>query len=187
VCLHILRPAPRDCQDFIMSPFITETAPGPKVTTALVDAAPHLYEDPGQKLASVDPFTVTTLTGFMPIQPPVVDLPSAFAMVAQLAEEMPVTKLDGTPGLLATYQLGPIIDSKVVPDLTDEVDKLTTTDGKLDLPSITAVFRDYAFLASAYLLEPCWERWSKGLEGYGLGREVLPACLARPLVKTANM
>ena len=52
---------------------------------------------------------------------------------------------------------------------------------------MTAAFRDYAFLASAYLLEPCWQRWNEGLEGYGLGREVLPKEIAGPLVKSAAL
>jgi indoleamine 2,3-dioxygenase len=170
-----------------MSPYITEPDSGPRIATALQDAAPYLGDKPSSLPASVDPFAVTASTGFMPCQPPVIEPPSAFLAVAKLADDMPVTKLDGTSGLLATYQLGPLIDSKVLPDLSHEIDRLTTADGKPDLPAMTAVFRDYAFLASAYLLEPCWERWSKGLDGYGLGREVLPACLARPLIKTANM
>ncbi|KAK7883597.1 hypothetical protein LTR67_011096 [Exophiala xenobiotica] len=53
---------------------------------------------------------------------------------------------------------------------------------------LTALFRDYSFLASAYLLEPCWEAWSKNNSaGYGLGRAVLPRCIAAPLVKAADI
>lgn len=118
---------------------------------------------------------------------PVVDLPVAFSALTKLAEDMPLVKLNGTPGLLALYQLGPTIDGGALPDLSTEIDKLAASDGLPDLALITAAFRDYAFLASAYLLEPCWERQSKGLEGYGLGREVLPACIAGPLVKMGKM
>jgi len=123
----------------------------------------------------------------MPLHAPKYELPAAFKAVSDLADAMPVTKLDGTPGLLATYQLGPRIDGGDLLNLTSEIDHLVTNDGRPDLPTITAVFRDYAFLASAYILEPCWERFSTGLEGYGLGRQIIPACLAGPLVKTANM
>ena len=123
----------------------------------------------------------------MPLQTPLARLPAAFDIAAMLAEQMPVRKLDGTPGLLAEYQFGPTIDKGTLPDLTTEIDKLVTADGKPDLAAVTAVFRDYSFLASAYLLEPCYERWYRGLNGYGLGRQVLPACLAGPLVKTAGM
>lgn len=77
---------------------------------------------------------------------------------------MPVVKTDGTPGLLATYELGPLINSKkTLPDLTAEIEKLMTPDGGLDMFAVTAAFRDYAFLASAYLLEPCWQRWCEGM------------------------
>ncbi|KAH9818562.1 Indoleamine 2,3-dioxygenase [Teratosphaeria destructans] len=123
----------------------------------------------------------------MPSKLPIVDLPSAFSAMAKLADEMPIQKLDGLPGLLATYQLGPRIDRGDLPDLTAEIDNLTTVNGEPDLHLVSAIFRDYSFLASAYLLEPCWEEWEKTGKGYGLGRQVLPRCLAGPLVKTAKM
>ncbi|SMR54988.1 unnamed protein product [Zymoseptoria tritici ST99CH_1E4] len=149
---------------------------------------PHIDADPATLPSSLDPFTITTQTGFMPFQTPIVDLPPAFKALTKLCDEMSIVKLDGTPGLLASYQLGPTVDEvKPLADLTDEIDRLVAADGKPDLVMVTAIFRDYAFLASAYLLEPCWERWNKGLEGYGLGRQVLPACIARPLVKTAKL
>lgn len=149
---------------------------------------PHIDADPALLPSSVDPFTITTSTGFMPLQTPQVDLPAAFKPLTQLADQMPIVKENGEPGLLATYSLGPSIDEhKALPDLTVEIDNLIAADGKPDLVAVTAAFRDYSFLASAYLLEPCWERWNKGLDGYGLGREKLPACLAGPLVKTAKL
>ena len=108
--------------------------------------------------------------------------------MVRLVEELPIVKLDGVPGLLAKYQLGPTIDlGNALPDLTGEIVGLVTGDGKPDLTLVTAVFRDYAFIASAYLLEPCYERWSKDLQGYGLGRQRLPKQIAGPLVKTANL
>jgi indoleamine 2,3-dioxygenase len=101
---------------------------------------------------------------------------------------MPIVKADGTAGLVAKFQLGPLIDSGALPDLTSHVDSLRTDQGEVDLEVMTALFRDYSFLASAYLLEPCWESWSKDHDaGYGLGRPVLPACIASPLVKAADM
>jgi indoleamine 2,3-dioxygenase len=45
-----------------------------------------------------------------------------------------------------------------------------------------------SFVASSYLLEPCWKVYSNNADdGYGLGREVLPKCIAGPLVKCAEM
>lgn len=149
---------------------------------------PHITSNPRLIPCSVDPFTITTQTGFMPLQTPQVDLPPAFKALTLLCDEMPIVKLDGTPGLLATFQLGPTVDNVApLPDLTDEIDNVVAADGKPDLVAITAIFRDYAFLASAYLLEPCWERFNKGLEGYGLGRAVLPKCIGSPLSKTAKL
>lgn len=93
---------------------------------------------------------------------------------------MPIRTLAGDPGLLATFNLGETL-LRELPDLTDEVDTV-----KDDLRIVGAMYRDYCFLASAYLLEPCHERHMKG-EGYGLGRQRLPAVLARPLAKVAEM
>ncbi|TKA43024.1 hypothetical protein B0A54_05972 [Friedmanniomyces endolithicus] len=170
-----------------MSPYLSAEPLAPAVSTYLANVAPYLESDPAVLPDSLDPFTVTAATGFMPLHPPLIQPPAAFDPVASLVENMPVQRLDGTPGLLATYQLGRAIDDGALPNLTLEIAKLTAPDGKLDLAKVTAIFRDYSFLSSAYLLEPCYERWDKGLEGYGLGRQVLPACLAGPLVKTAAM
>ena len=156
--------------------------------STLGDAAPYLDQDPTSLPESVDPFTITTSTGFMPLHVPLIELPHAFSAAAKLADDMPVTKADGTPGLLSDFTLGPTIDAGVLPDLTAEIENLRTADDKgYNMAAVTAIFRDYSFLASAYLLEPCWEKYCSGLEGYGLGRQVLPACLAGPLVKTADM
>ena len=63
---------------------------------------------------------------------------------------------NGKSGLLATYQLGKAVEG--FPDLTDEIDNVLTKDGKKDLFMLTAIFRDYSYVASAYILEPCWEK-----------------------------
>lgn len=150
---------------------------------------PHMHHNPATLPASLDPFTITTSTGFLPLHHPVTYLlPAAFAPMLKLAAEFPIVKKDGTQGLLATYQLGSIIEAGGLPNLTSEIDNLVAENGKPDLAAVTAVFRDYAFIASAYLLEPCWERWNNDHDGgYGLGREMLPACIAGPLVKTADL
>ncbi len=173
-----------------MSPYLTEPSDDSHKTYSqeLKDAFPHIDEDPTTVSLSVDPFTITTSTGFMPLRDPQIDLPPMFQPLADLVAELPVLKFDGAPGLLATYQLGPIIDAgEALPDLNHEIDNLIAADGEPDLAAVTAVFRDYAFVASAYLLEPCWERQCKGLEGYGLGRHTLPKAIAGPLVNIGKM
>ena len=87
---------------------------------------------------------------------------------------------DGAPGLLASFTFGATLLNEL-PDLTDKVDEV-----KEDSRMVCALYRDYSFVASAYLLEPCHERWING-EGYGLGRQRLPACVARPLARVAEM
>lgn len=48
-----------------------------------------------------------------------------------------------------------------------------------------ALFRDYTFWASAYLLEPCHQHLLRHGDSYGLGRELLPRNIAVPLCKLA--
>ncbi|EEH18821.2 hypothetical protein PABG_01140 [Paracoccidioides brasiliensis Pb03] len=157
-------------------------------TYSTIERFPHIFDNPKTLSKDRDPFTVTTSTGFLPLRLPPTCLPDVFQAVNSLLSRLPVVKDDGSPGLLATYELGPAVLAEL-PDLTDEVDKLVTEDGKLDLFIITAVFRDYSFICSAYLLEPCWERWVKdpGSGYYGLGRETLPRCIARPLYRCAEI
>ena len=93
---------------------------------------------------------------------------------------MPIKTAAGTPGLLAKGALGDAVATDL-PDLTSIIEQY-----KDNLPLMTALYRDYSFLASAYLLEPCHQRFLKG-EGYGLGREILPKNIALPIAKVAEL
>lgn len=158
-----------------------------EATGSTLELFPHLLDSPDKLSRDIDPFTITTTSGFLPFELPPVALPDAFKSLDSLTSRLPVVKADGSPGLLATFELGPAVLAEL-PDLTDEVDKLLTEDGKPDRFMITAVFRDYTFVCSSYLLEPCYERWSKDpAGGYGVGRETLPKCIARPLYRCAEM
>ncbi|ETN37482.1 uncharacterized protein HMPREF1541_07104 [Cyphellophora europaea CBS 101466] len=163
--------------------YLQDDPPLPPLATLF----PYLEHDPVELPAGLDPFTVTTSTGFLPSRSPLVDLPPTFDALSQIVREMPVTKEDGHPGLLAEYKLGPLIDSGALPDLTDAVRDIIAAENP-DLEIVTALFRDYSFLASSFLLEPCWETWSKNhTAGYGLGRQTLPRCIAGPLMRTAEV
>ncbi|KAL4814590.1 hypothetical protein BDW67DRAFT_165698 [Aspergillus spinulosporus] len=152
-----------------------------------LESFPHIHDDPSTIPRSLDPFTITTSTGFLPYLTSPTTLPDAFKPLMSLLDRLPVVKHDGSPGLLATYELGPAVEQEL-PDLTDEVDKLVTADGKLDLYTIMAIFRDYSFVASSYLLEPCWKNWRTNPEnGYGLGRDFLPKAVARPLYRCGQI
>ena len=133
-----------------------------------------------KELAKLSPFTVSLPNGFLPLSLPPTKLPPSFSALSSLLSRMPIRTLTGYPGLLATFNLGETL-LRELPDLTDEIDNI-----KDDMRTVGALYRDYSFLASAYLLEPCHERHMKG-EGYGLGRQRLPAVLARPLAKVAEM
>jgi indoleamine 2,3-dioxygenase len=129
---------------------------------------------------SLPAFMVSTTRGFLPRQEPVVTLPKEFAVLEDLLQRMPIQTLSGEPGLLADFTFGDTV-LKELPDLSPEVEKYRD-----DLVIMNALYRDYSFLASAYLLEPCHERHMRG-EEYGLGRQSLPRCIALPIVKVAEM
>ncbi|KAI0470742.1 indoleamine 2,3-dioxygenase family protein [Xylariaceae sp. FL0804] len=129
---------------------------------------------------SIPAFMVSTTRGFLPRMEPVTTLPPEFDAVEDLLQAMPVRTRAGEPGLLATGQLGDTVLQELA-DLTEHVEKYRD-----DLPLMNALYRDYAFLASAFLLEPCHMRFIKG-EPYGLGRSFLPAQLARPISTCAEL
>ncbi|KAH6631099.1 hypothetical protein B0J18DRAFT_363251 [Chaetomium sp. MPI-SDFR-AT-0129] len=146
--------------------------------------------DPRPTDTTLPAFMVTTTRGFLPRADPIVTLPAEFAPLESILQRMPVQTLSGEPGLLAPPaegsdekggKLGAVVDGGELPDLTEAVEKY-----KGNLPLMNALYRDYSFLASAYLLEPCHERFVRG-EEYGLGREVLPACVARPIARCAEL
>ena len=164
--------------------YLTDSPPLPPLS----ELFPNIRADGISLPRSADPFTVNTSTGFLPCRQPLRRLPSEFDSLSDILDDMPIFKADGSAGLVATFKLGLLIDSGALPDLSPHIDGLRTANGDVDLDAITALFRDYSFLASAYLLEPCWESWSKDHDaGYGLGRPVLPKCIAFPLVKAADM
>ncbi|GAP84649.1 putative indoleamine -dioxygenase family protein [Rosellinia necatrix] len=138
-----------------------------------------VLEDTRPDDVSLPAFMVSTTRGFLPRMNPIVALPSEFDPVETLLRDMPVTTQSGKPGLLATGQLGDEVQK--LPDLTDAVEKYRD-----NLPMMNALYRDYSFLASAYLLEPCHMRFIKG-EPYGLGRSILPAQLSRPIARCAEL
>ncbi|KAK1593163.1 indoleamine 2,3-dioxygenase [Colletotrichum navitas] len=146
-----------------------------------IDSTPFpVLDDPRPEDNSLPAFMVSTTRGFLPRADPVAVLPSEFAPLEDILSRMPVKKLDGTPGLLASSKLGETVDAEF-PDLTHAIDKY-----KDNLPLMNALYRDYSFLASAYLLEPCHERFVRG-EGYGLARDRLPRKISMPIARCAEL
>jgi indoleamine 2,3-dioxygenase len=140
----------------------------------------HVLDDTRPDDHSLPAFMVSTTRGFLPRADPVVTLPAEFDALESILQRMPVKTLSGEPGLLAEGTLGDEVDTRF-PNLTAAMDLY-----KHDLPLMNALYRDYSFLASAYLLEPCHHRFIKG-EPYGLGRQVLPANISQPIAKCAEM
>lgn len=150
----------------------------------MASAASHLsfdvLHDTRPDDTTLPAFMVSTTRGFLPRDEPIIHLPSEFDVLESILTRMPAKTAAGTPGLLATFTLGETV-LKELPDLTSAINKY-----KNNLPLMNALYRDYSFLASAYLLEPCHERFVKG-EGYGLGRQTLPSVIALPISRCAEL
>lgn len=121
-------------------------------------------------------FLVNPETGFLPRKEPVAVLPEAFAPLERLLQNMPLKKKDGSPGLLAQNKFGD--ESVKIPDYTKQIEKIE------DTGLLSALFRDYTFWASSYLLEPCHHNMlaAGDAHSFGLGRQVLPLNIASPLL-----
>jgi indoleamine 2,3-dioxygenase len=119
-------------------------------------------------------FQVTEERGFLPISDPPDHLPDEFKFLEEILADMPITKRDGQKGLLALGNLGKHVENLPLMD----VSKIT------DNSTLLALFRDYTFLASAYLLENCHINFVE-TTNYGLGRDRLPANISIPLCQIA--
>lgn len=103
-------------------------------------------------------------------------LPKRFEKLESLLQRMPLTLPNGSPGLLALGKFGEAVDNEL---------PLINVDDISDAALLTALFRDYTFAASSYLLEPC-DINMRNTGSYGLGRSYLPQQIAVPLVKVSE-
>lgn len=126
-------------------------------------------------------FNINSINGFLPIYEPSNDVPEEFLILKELTEKMPLW-LDEErtkKGILGNE--GQIkIEINNLPNLVDKI-----TD-KLDIKIIQTLYRFYAFLSSAYLLEPTYYNYLKTKE-YGNGEKILPRQLAMPLHKLCKI
>lgn len=97
-----------------------------------------------------------------------------------MLKRLPIRTASGSPGLLAEGRLGEVVD-KEFPNLISEVKKYEKNQVVLN-----ALYRDYSFLASSYLLEPCHHEFL-ATGKYGLARSVLPASISLPIVEVARL
>lgn len=121
-------------------------------------------------------FIVSPSTGFLPRQDPIADLPKKYEALNSLLDRMSLTLPDGTPGLLSKGAFGNAVDKELPLYDMSEVN---------DQELLMALFRDYTFVASSYLLEPC-DIMNRKKGEYGLGRDRLPKQVAVPLTKIAE-
>ncbi|KAG0318643.1 hypothetical protein BGZ99_005565 [Dissophora globulifera] len=134
-----------------------------------------ILEDPLIHNHSIPSFMVGTQNGFLPRQDPLDVLPKEYEVLENLLQQMPLTLKDGSKGLLALGLFGEACKSLPLYDLSN------VEDSEL----LSALYRDYTFMASAYLLEPCDILYRKSGD-YGLGRSVLPKNIAVPLAQVAE-
>ena len=123
-------------------------------------------------------FDVCAEHGFLPVKDPIVSLPSTYADVQKILDDMPVVLPNGEHGLL--HHEGKIM--KAIEALENHLEEVKKED---DLFVIQALFRSYGFLTSAYLLEPSYQQFR--LDGtYGKARNVLPANIAQSFCYVAD-
>ncbi|CAG8716428.1 9828_t:CDS:2, partial [Ambispora leptoticha] len=136
----------------------------------------QIFENAMEHEAELPSFTVGYKNGFLPRQDPLTHLPDRFFTLEYLLKQMPIKLPDGNKGLLARGELGDSVKKNLpLYDVSD------VNDQRL----LSALFRDYTFLASAYLLEPC-DIMYREKKDYGLGRQVLPKNIAVPLKTVAD-
>lgn len=124
-------------------------------------------------------FEISSEHGFLPKKDPLVKLPEKYSKLQILLDNMSITKEDGTKGLLGN---GNLLEEECykLPDYTDSIS------GETDVFVLTALYRSYCFLASAYLLEPAYNSFL--ITGkYGIARDKLPVNISQPLIKVASI
>lgn len=120
-----------------------------------------------------DFFCISPNHGFLPKEDPLETLPSPFEQLQQLIDDLPVTKRDGTSGILS--RKNEIVER--VSGLKNYIDKIQTIQDKRIL---IALYRAYTFLASSYLLEQSYQEY-KETGNYGKARNLLVKQIAQPL------
>jgi len=126
---------------------------------------------------AIPQFVVGADNGFLPRKDPLSRLPvNRFKELEEMLQRLPKVTKDGKPGILSVEGMIEEV-TKTIPEY--DVDDIH------DTAVLTALFRDYTFWASAYLLEPCDFQFRR--DGtYGLGRQSLPHNIAVPLCKIAE-
>jgi len=111
------------------------------------------------------------INGFLPIGKPLDKLPKKYDIINSILDNMKISNLDG-------YLNKGILADKINSDLP--VFNLKEID---DVQLLSALQRDYSFLASAYSLETCHNSLVESdQKHYGIARDLLPPQLSIPLI-----
>ena len=123
-------------------------------------------------------FSVDPKHGFLPIQEPLLRLPSPYEALQAIIDEMPIRKANGEAGLLAhENQFEEAV--KQLPNLIAEVSS------EEDVMVLAALFRTYSFISSAYTLAPAHHRFLSSGK-YGKAHAILPKNIAQAFVAVAE-
>jgi indoleamine 2,3-dioxygenase len=123
-------------------------------------------------------FNVSAAHGFLPELPPLVTLPPTYEALQSVLDKMPVQLSNGEPGYL--HFPGKIQEvANQIPNYIAQVKE------ESDIRIIQALYRGYAFLTSAYTLEPAFQHF-KQTGSYGKANNVLPANIAQPFVAVSE-
>jgi indoleamine 2,3-dioxygenase len=123
-------------------------------------------------------FSVDSINGFLPIEQPLITLPKVYSPLQELLTQMPILTDQGQEGLLAREGL---IEDYVhkLPNFINQVDQETNRFVQ------QALFRAYAFVASAYTLAPAYHYYLKH-GTYGKAHGKLPKNISQPFVSVAS-
>ena len=130
-------------------------------------------------------FSIKDDCGFNPPEEPLTKLPDEYHILQDVLDHLPfwLDKEIEKKGILGE-EGRIVVEVRRIPNYVDRIKTINTTD-KTQQPLFAALFRGYAFLTSAYLLEPTYhEKLKTG--NYGKARDVLPINLAEPFCYVAE-
>ncbi|SPO28725.1 related to BNA2 - putative tryptophan 2,3-dioxygenase or indoleamine 2,3-dioxygenase [Ustilago trichophora] len=165
-------------------------------TTGSINVEPYLLEElpcvvSGDKeaISKLPPFVISRERGFLPREDPMVKMPAAFSGLNSLLDRMTIHQPADKDGHRATGLLGKgQFGDAVLDELKVDGPEAKAVDAAIESGNshlLAALFRDYCFATSAYLLEPV-DRAYKETGFYTQGRNILPRQLAVPLKKLAD-
>lgn len=131
-------------------------------------------------------FSINKKSGFNPPEEPLDALPSEYGIMQDVLDHLPfwLDKETDEHGILGT-EGRIVVEVHRIPNYLDLIKEIDQDDIK-NRPLFAALFRGYAFLSSAYLLEPTYHEKLKTGK-YGKARTLLPANLAQPFDYVAKI